>query len=219
MNLNSVYNDMKLWDSLRRDPDVIKKLFREGNSLSFTMSEHLAGDFIHAYPAVKTNRKAELKLHFYLIGCNYDTRDAFESKKLKTLNCLVQNIGFPKEMLTSYLSYEEAKALVDDWVKHSEKWIEEQCNSEYGMFSAFSIPSTPFSGTDLHLDAFFSLKPDSAEIAGLKSYAADLVLYDKADRQLVAYHDTVRPVPPFGQKKQGTDKEAFYLLKLAGLLK
>jgi hypothetical protein len=212
-----------LWDYIRRDSALVKKIFEEGgNSFKFTPKDDMTfQDTVHAYiyfDSNGVNNKDSLtkSLFFRLIKKEDDRyiENNFSQKNPKfvetdppLISVDSQEFNFNIDRTRNNkdnIHLDTARTRIDNWnnPKIRNQWISQQFEkSNTGIFQAFVINGIDFEKNTEHR-CYFGLKYDSIA----DSYSPDLIIVNTAKdyiKSLTAnFEDLTRPVPPFGSQSK-----------------
>ncbi|WP_299207990.1 hypothetical protein [uncultured Dokdonia sp.] len=217
MELKEITEAIKQWDTSRKDVSLTKKLFSLGNCFTFELSDAvlLEEEFIHAYLSVVKEGTSDV-LNMLLIASSKDHKEQADIHK-HVAKIPVISEAIPKDIVDP----EEAKMRIRNWENHCEDWLESRSNQNKELHQVFVIPKKYLKNNRTYI-AFFALKDGVVTPNTINSLVGDMIVWDKVSSTIIypnsddtsdTFYNTVRLVPPFGQK----NKENFFLLKLAGI--
>lgn len=219
MKIDQIKKAIKNWDISRKDVSVMKKLFSSGNCFTFELSgaEIMEEDgFIHAYLSVAKENEAEA-LQMLLIDSSHDRKDQPDIHERVTRFSVISG-AVPQ---TDEVDPKDAKLRIGNWKQHFEDWLKFRSDQKKELHQVFAIPKKYLKNNRTYT-AFFALKDKKGSFENVNSLLGDMIVWDKATNTVIypnnedtsdTFYNTVRLVPPFGQK----NKEDFFLLKLAAI--
>ena len=212
-----------LWDYIRRDSTLVKKIFKEeGNSFKFTPKDDITfQDTVHAYIYFNSNlvnKRNSLtnSLFFRFIkkkDDKYIKKDYFEKNPKfvltdpQDMNVESHEFNFDNDSPRKNkdnINLDTAKIRIKHWNDPTKRnrWISQQFeNNNSGIFQAFVINGIDFERNAEHR-CYFGLKYDSIT----NSYSPELIIVNTVICEIVSlapdnsanFENLTRPVPPFG---------------------
>lgn len=193
MNLNEITSAISAWAAAKQNSATLISLFNEGNAFNFNwLQENVPlNSSMHVYPGIHNNQ-----LWFFTIPSVNDTREQYESREgiLPFITSSPITMEQPDPRLSLTITPDEAMHRIHNWTDNYDSWLTAAVTKEDGIFSAFDVPieDVEYYG---QIRVFMALE----NVVESEDFTADLILqnteggsYDKS------FHDTVRPVPPFG---------------------
>lgn len=217
MELEEIKKSIKQWDTSRTEYAVMQKLFNSKNCFTFTLSDVGILDneeCIHAYLSVTKEGTSDV-LTMLLIASSNDKKEQTDIHKYVT-KCEIISEAIPKKDI---VDPQEAKLRIGNWENHCETWLKSRLDQKEELHQVFVIPKR-YLQNDRTYTAFFALKEKVGIPNTTNSLVGDMIVWDKTNNTITypnhedtsdTFYNTVRLVPPFGQK----NKENFFLLKLA----
>ncbi len=204
MTFYEIKQNIRNWDDIRGDSEIIKSLLTGSRFFKFTPQIPLGATTadLHFYPAVENQ-----KFIFYIINTAYDNPEAYEEDPSMFLDFIskaeLQEVSKDElEDIMAEIPEEEARQRISNWNTNYSSFIEKNAGSEF--FQAFSFSASNEGLNDM-LVGLFGLDNIIGSID--QFFNVDLILVN-SER---SFFNTVWPVPPFGTG----GKEAFFLLNAA----
>jgi hypothetical protein len=216
-----------LWDYIRRDSALVKKIFNEGgNSFKFKPTDDINfQDTVHAYiyfDSNPVNKRDSLtkSLFFQFIkkkDDEYIENDFFQANP-KFVNTDPQPIkveshkfNYDKDIVRNNrdnILLDTVINRIKNWNNSAKRnhWISQQFkNNNTGIFQAFVINGIDF-GKNTEHRCYFGLIYDSTT----HSYSPDLIIVNTVTKKILSlaldnsanFEDLTRPVPPFGNESK-----------------
>lgn len=175
LTLDQIKKYIQNWQSIRKNPDELKKYLSQANSFSYKNSFFSIKE-LHVYPGVCFESG---KLYMFLVSAKADAKKDYSHIIVAEVDI---DLGMG-EPLPTRIAIER----IENWRLNRDSWIEKQALTEEGIFAAFNLPAD-YMRKGIAYETFFSLEANPKVLTG---YIADLVTMRKN------FYDVVRPVPPF----------------------
>lgn len=207
MSLEEIIDAISLWKKRKNDSKYLKQLLSADDSfdVSFREINHSEKESIHAYPGIVGDQ-----ITLFVIHADRDTKEqAGSSEGILPHIQIVRKLSVGDD---EPIPDELAERRIINWQENHSEWIVDTINTNGGLHSAFSIPTTGMEQDRLYR-MYFALKLVETNSQN-SQFDGDLVLWDFQENapvqpnKNIGFLDTVRLVPPFGGSQ-------FFLLKSA----